>query len=98
MAGRELQYFGATQADSFWLMLFGFLVFFMQCGFAPLEARTADFVIGSRYLTGEGFQSTAARRLGIRWFTWVLRAACGLRVTDPTSGCWAASRSSSTPV
>ena len=40
MAGRELQYFGATQADSFWLMLCGFLVFFMQCGFALLEAGT----------------------------------------------------------
>ena len=33
-------YFGATQADTFWLMLCGFLVFFMQCGFALLEAGT----------------------------------------------------------
>ena len=32
--------FGATQADSFWLMVCGFLVFFMQCGFALLEAGT----------------------------------------------------------
>ena len=27
-------------ADTFWLMLCGFLVFFMQCGFALLEAGT----------------------------------------------------------
>ena len=33
-------YFGATQADTFWLMVCGFLVFFMQCGFALLEAGT----------------------------------------------------------
>jgi len=32
--------FGATQADTFWLMICGFLVFFMQCGFALLEAGT----------------------------------------------------------
>merc|ERR1719378_1984059 len=33
-------YFGAVQADAFWLMVCGFLVFFMQCGFALLEAGT----------------------------------------------------------
>jgi len=33
-------YFGATQADTFWLMICGFIVFFMQCGFALLEAGT----------------------------------------------------------
>ena len=59
---------------------------------APLAAGTADFVLGSRYLTGEGFQSGAARRVGIRWFSALLRFACGLHVTDPTSGCWAANR------
>jgi len=32
--------FGATQADTFWLLICGFLVFFMQCGFALLEAGT----------------------------------------------------------
>ena len=32
--------FGAAQADTFWLMVCGFLVFFMQCGFALLEAGT----------------------------------------------------------
>ena len=32
--------FGATEADTFWLLICGFLVFFMQCGFALLEAGT----------------------------------------------------------
>lgn len=59
---------------------------------APLSAGAADFVLGSRYLTGEGFQSGAARRAGIRWFSGLLELACGLHVTDPTSGCWAANR------
>ncbi len=57
---------------------------------APLRDGSADFVIGSRYLTNEGFQSTSARRMGIRWFATLLRLTCGIRVSDPTSGCWAA--------
>jgi len=32
--------FDGIKADTFWLMLCGFLVFFMQCGFALLEAGT----------------------------------------------------------
>ena len=32
--------FPGIQADVLWLMLCGFLVFFMQCGFALLEAGT----------------------------------------------------------
>ncbi len=57
---------------------------------APLRDGSADFVIGSRYVTHEGFQSTSARRMGIRWFSTLLQMTCGIRVTDPTSGCWAA--------
>jgi len=33
-------YFEAKKADVFWLLICGFLVFFMQCGFALLEAGT----------------------------------------------------------
>jgi glycosyltransferase involved in cell wall biosynthesis len=59
---------------------------------APVEAGTADFVIGSRYLEPHGFQSSAPRRLGSRWFTVLLRLLCGQTVSDPTSGFWAANR------
>jgi glycosyltransferase involved in cell wall biosynthesis len=55
----------------------------------PLEAGEADFVLGSRYMEREGFQSTRARRAGSSWFSFLLRVICGLRITDPTSGCWA---------
>ncbi len=57
-----------------------------------LREERADFVVGSRYLEGDGYQGTAARRLGIRWFSGLLRLLCGIRSTDPTSGFWAANR------
>jgi len=40
IASASGNYFGAQQADTFWLMVCGFMVFFMQCGFALLEAGT----------------------------------------------------------
>jgi glycosyltransferase involved in cell wall biosynthesis len=52
----------------------------------PIAAGSADLVIGSRYLQGGGFQSTALRRAGTRYLTWFLRLRCGAQVTDPTSG------------
>ncbi len=52
----------------------------------------ADLVVGSRFLSREGFQSTGLRRAGIRYLAWFLRLRCGARVTDPTSGFRAAGR------
>jgi glycosyltransferase involved in cell wall biosynthesis len=45
-----------------------------------------DVVIGSRFLTNEGFQSSFARRTGIKYFKHLIRLMCGVRVTDATSG------------
>ncbi len=47
-----------------------------------------NMVTGSRFLsaTGDGFQSSAARRAGIRIFSTVVSAITRQRVTDPTSG------------
>ena len=59
---------------------------------ALLQSGQADFVVGSRYVEREGFQSSATRRLGSRWFRLLLRLACGQQVSDPTSGLWAANR------
>jgi glycosyltransferase involved in cell wall biosynthesis len=60
---------------------------------APIERGEADLVVGSRFLErGGGFTSTAVRRAGIRYLSWFLRARCGARVTDPTSGFRAAGR------
>jgi glycosyltransferase involved in cell wall biosynthesis len=56
----------------------------------PIERGEADLVVGSRFIAREGFQSTGARRLGIRWLSLLLRVRAGARVTDPTSGLRAA--------
>jgi glycosyltransferase involved in cell wall biosynthesis len=45
-----------------------------------------DIVIGSRFVRGEGFQSTPLRRIGIRYFTFLIKALTGKKITDPTSG------------
>lgn len=50
-----------------------------------LEAD-ADMVIGSRFIEKEGFQSSGARRAGIKYFTFLIRLLTGKTVTDPTSG------------
>jgi glycosyltransferase involved in cell wall biosynthesis len=46
-------------------------------------------VTGSRFLSGEeelGYRSSMPRRLGIRFFAWMLSRIVGRQVTDPTSG------------
>jgi glycosyltransferase involved in cell wall biosynthesis len=47
-----------------------------------------NMVTGSRFLDpdGNGYRSSAARRVGIRIFARLLSAITGQRVTDPTSG------------
>ncbi len=45
-----------------------------------------DVVIGSRFLKNEGFQSTFARRTGIKYFKHLIKLLCGITVTDATSG------------
>lgn len=51
-----------------------------------LEKEHLDMVIGSRYIKKEGFQSTGLRRMGIKYFTWLIKLVTGKKITDPTSG------------
>lgn len=51
-----------------------------------LAEEKADMVIGSRFLEREGFQSSAIRRVGINYFTWLIKILTGKKITDPTSG------------
>lgn len=51
-----------------------------------LEHSDADMVIGSRFIEKNGFQSTGLRRIGIRFFTGLIKLLTGVTVTDPTSG------------
>ena len=45
-----------------------------------------DLVIGSRFLEGNSYRSTAFRSAGIRGLSLMLSFICRTRVTDPTSG------------
>jgi glycosyltransferase involved in cell wall biosynthesis len=60
----------------------------------PVVRGEADIVIGSRYLGpgGEGYRSTATRRVGIRILARVVSLLTGQRITDPTSGFQALNR------
>lgn len=58
----------------------------------PIRAGKADIVVGSRFLGGDGFKSTAMRRVGISSFARVLSVLTGGRLTDPTSGFRACNR------
>ena len=51
-----------------------------------LEKNQLDMVIGSRFIEKEGFQSSGLRRVGIRFFTRLIRLLTGKTITDPTSG------------
>ena len=59
---------------------------------APIVSGEADMVIGSRYITGEGFQSTGLRRLGIKIISTTIQLLCGKKVLDVTSGFRASNR------
>lgn len=46
-----------------------------------------DLCVGSRFLIEDNtFRSTYLRRIGIRFFAWLIGLLTGVQVTDPTSG------------
>ena len=51
-----------------------------------LEKEQNDMVIGSRFITKEGFQSSGLRRVGIRYFAFLTKLLFGQKITDATSG------------
>lgn len=53
---------------------------------APIINGEADIVIGSRFITKEGFQSSGTRRIGINFLSWLIKLKCGTVVKDVTSG------------
>ena len=59
---------------------------------SPIIQGNADLVIGSRYIGKEGFQSSAMRRFGIRFFKLLIFCLSGKKITDATSGFRAANR------
>ena len=51
-----------------------------------IEKNHVDMVIGSRFIEKKGFQSSTARRMGIKFFSWLIKSLTGTTITDPTSG------------
>lgn len=51
-----------------------------------MTLHQTDMVIGSRFIAKEGFQSSGLRRIGIRYFTVLIKLLTGQKITDPTSG------------
>ncbi|OMD03100.1 glycosyltransferase family 2 protein [Paenibacillus odorifer] len=52
----------------------------------PIVKDGFDFVIGSRFIEKEGFQSSITRRIGIVYFSGLLKLLAKRNVSDPTSG------------
>jgi glycosyltransferase involved in cell wall biosynthesis len=61
---------------------------------APVVADEADLAIGSRFLSSGGYQSSAARRVGIRVLARVVSWIAHEKLTDTTSGFQAHNRRS----
>lgn len=59
---------------------------FLQKMAEYMESHDVDMVIGSRFIEKEGFQSSWIRRIGIVYFTGLIKLCTGQVVTDPTSG------------
>ena len=59
---------------------------YLEDMYSTLVSEGADMVIGSRFINKEGYQSTSLRRIGIKYFTKLIRFLTGHEITDPTSG------------
>lgn len=65
---------------------------FLNAMAEALEKEQADMIIGSRFIENEGFQSSRMRRMGIGFFSSLIRLLTGKKITDPTSGMRMANR------
>ncbi|NBH13616.1 glycosyltransferase family 2 protein [Lachnospiraceae bacterium] len=59
---------------------------FLQEMSEAMIRESADMLIGSRFIEKEGFQSSFLRRVGITYFTALIKLLTGTTITDPTSG------------
>lgn len=59
---------------------------------APILDGSADVVIGSRFLNGRGYVPSLLRSIGIRFFAILASLITRRRITDPTSGFQACSK------
>jgi len=52
----------------------------------PWQLEGTDLVVGSRFLSEEGFTSSVQRRIGAKILSFVVTTLIGKRITDTTSG------------
>lgn len=53
---------------------------------SPIINAEANIVIGSRYISKEGFQSSCFRRMGIKFLSNLIKICTGTKISDVTSG------------
>lgn len=68
-------------------------VSYLNAMYDAMKTQNADMIIGSRFIEKEGFQSSLMRRIGISYFTKMIKVLTGVTITDPTSGFRLADRS-----
>lgn len=59
---------------------------YLNAVIAPVAAGALDMCIGSRFLEKKGFQTSFARRVGIRFLSGLIYLLTGQKVRDVTSG------------
>ena len=59
---------------------------------SAVESGEADVAIGSRFVDGQGFQSTVLRRTGIKILSGIIKGLSGVYIKDVTSGMRAVDR------
>ena len=59
---------------------------FLESMVKYITTNEVNMVIGSRFINKEGFQSSGTRRVGIKYFTVLIKILTGKVITDPTSG------------
>ncbi len=59
---------------------------FLKIMIDKLVEYDADLIIGSRFIDNQGFQSSFMRRVGINFFSGLIKLLTGQTITDPTSG------------
>ena len=58
----------------------------------PVIEDRCDLALGSRFLKQNSWQATFSRRLGMKFFSLLIRIFSGRRITDPTTGFQAMNR------
>lgn len=59
---------------------------FLEEMLETIKKEELDMLIGSRFIEKQGFQSSGMRRVGIKYFTYLIKILTGKKITDPTSG------------